>query len=206
MQRKPQLDIDTELDNSSTSPSSSEDSEPVRKKPRLDIDMILDDDSTSPSSSEDSEQKPRLDIDTEIDDGSTSPSSSQEFQKPPFGCGCGNCTLSSFIERGCPKPISSENSFPNLNLSKLTDKQKEDFRNRLQCESEDVMMQFQKLVSATIESLIRQNVSLRRLVSHIMTLVAFDPVYKKPQVPLFQDHLKELETAEDIPQDISGSK
>ena len=106
VQRKPRLDIDTELDDGSIIPSSSEDSEPVRKKPRLDID-------------------------SELDDGSSSPSSSKEFQKPPFGCGCGNCTLSSFIERGCPKPISSENSFPNLNLSELTDKQKEDLKDRL---------------------------------------------------------------------------
>ena len=55
VQRKPQLDIDSELDDGSIIPSSSEDSEPVRKKPRLDIDSELDDGSIIPSSSEDSE-------------------------------------------------------------------------------------------------------------------------------------------------------
>ena len=60
------------------------------------------------------------------------------------------------------------------------------------------MMQFQKLVSATIESLIRQNIPPQRLVSHIMTLVAFDPVFHKPQVPILQDCVEELEAADTI--------
>ena len=62
------------------------------------------------------------------------------------------------------------------------------------------MMQFQKLVSATIESLIQRNVSRQRLVSHVMTLGAFDPVYKKPQVPLFQYCLEKLKTVENVPE------
>ena len=57
------------------------------------------------------------------------------------------------------------------------------------------MMQFQELVSATIKSLIRQNVSVDEFVPHVMTLGAFDPVVKEPQVLLFQDCLKELKAA-----------
>ena len=40
------------------------------------------------------------------------------------------------------------------------------------------MMRFQELVSATI----KQNVPLDELASHVMTLGAFDPVFKEPQV------------------------
>ena len=54
-------------------------------------------------------------------------------------------------------------------------------------------------MSATIKSLIRQNVPLDELVSHVMTLGAFDPVFKEPQVPLFQYCFKELKTADTIP-------
>ena len=129
---------------------------------------------------------------------STSPPPNEGTKKPPFECGCTKCTLSSFIERGCPKPISSASSFPYLDFTGLTDKQKEDLRERLQFESQEIMMQFQKLVSATIESLFRQNVSPQRLVSHIMTLVAFDPVFHKPQVPILQECLEELEAADTI--------
>ena len=129
----------------------------------------------------------------------TSPLSNKGTKKPPFGCGCGKCTFFSFIEWGCPKPISSTSSFPYLDLSGLTDKQKEDLRESLQYESRQIMMQFQKLVSAIIESLIEQNVSLQRLVSHVMTLGAFDPIFKKPQMPLLHDRRKELKTADSVP-------
>ena len=132
---------------------------------------------------------------------STSPHLSEESQKPPFGCGCDKCTLSSFIESGCPTPIPSASSFPYLKVSGLTHEQQEDLRERLRFESREIMMQFQELVSKTIKSLISQNVPLDELVSHVMTLVAFDPdpVYKKPQVSLFQDCLQKLEAADTIP-------
>ena len=60
-------------------------------------------------------------------------------------------------------------------------------------------MRFQELVSATIKSLITRNVPLDELVSHVMTLGAFDPVFKESQVPLFQYCFKELKTADSIP-------
>ena len=59
-------------------------------------------------------------------------------------------------------------------------------------------MQFQELVSATIESLIRRNVPPKKLFSHVMTLGAFGPVFKEPQVPVFCHRFKELKTANTI--------
>ena len=133
--------------------------------------------------------------------GSTNSPPSEQSQKPPLGCGCGKCTLSSFIERGCPTPISSTNSFPYLDLSELTNEQRQELGGRLQFESHEITKHFQALVSSTIESLIRQNVSLDRLVAHVMALVTFDtdPVFNRPQVPLLQDCLKELKSADSIP-------
>ena len=61
------------------------------------------------------------------------------------------------------------------------------------------MMQFQKLVSATIKSFKRRCVPLDELVSHVMTLGAFDPVFKEPQAPVFCHCLKELKAADTIP-------
>ena len=130
---------------------------------------------------------------------STSPTLSDQSQKPPFGCGCGKCTFFSFIERGCPTPIPSASSFPYLDLSGLTHEQQHELRGRLRFESRVIMMRFQELVSATIKSLIKQNVPLDELTSHVMTLGAFDPVFKEPQVPLFQYCFRELKTADTIP-------
>ena len=61
------------------------------------------------------------------------------------------------------------------------------------------MIRFQELVSATIKSFKRQYVQLDELVSHVMTLGAFDPVFKKPQVPVFQYCFQELKAADTIP-------
>ena len=132
-------------------------------------------------------------------DGSISPPPSEGSQNPPFGCGCGKCTFFSFIERGCPTPISSGSSFPYLNLSGLTHEQQQELKGRLWSESQKIMIRFQELVSATIKSFQRRCVPLDELVSHVMTLGAFDPVFKEPQVPVFRFCFQELKAADTIP-------
>ena len=131
--------------------------------------------------------------------GCTNTSPSEVSQKPPFGCGCGKCTFFSFIERGCPAPMPSASSFPYLDLSGLTDKQQQELKGRLLFESRNIMIRFQKLVSATIKSFQRRCVPLDELVSHVMTLGTFDPVFKESQVPVFCHCFKELKAAETIP-------
>ena len=130
---------------------------------------------------------------------STTPPSSQGSQKPPFGCGCGKCTFFSFMERGCPTPISSASSFPYLNLSGLTCEQQQELMGRLHFESEKIIMRFQELLSSTVKSLIRRNVSRDELLIHVMVLGAFKPVFKESQVPAFHHCFKELKAADTIP-------
>ena len=125
----------------------------------------------------------------------TSPPSSD---KPPFGCGCGKCTFFSFIERGCPTPIPSASSFPYLDLSGLTHEQQQELRGRLRFESLEIMIHFQELVSSTILSLKEQQIPITDLVSHIMTLGAFDPVYKEPQIPAFHHYFRDLKSADTV--------
>ena len=127
----------------------------------------------------------------------TSPSTSEGSQQPPFGCGCGKCTFLSFLERRCPTPMSSVSSFPYLNLSGLNDQQLQELQGKLQLESQEIMIQFQELVSATIESLTQHNVSPKKLLCHVMTLGAFGPVFKEPQVPVFCHRFKELKVLND---------
>ena len=131
--------------------------------------------------------------------GSTNPPPNVQCKKSPFGCGCGKCTFFSFIERGCPTPIPSASSFPYLDLSGLTHEQQQELRGRLRFESQDIMIRFQELVSATIKSFQRRCIPLDDLVSHVMTLGAFEPVFKEPQVPLFQYCFQELKAADTIP-------
>ena len=129
----------------------------------------------------------------------TNPPSSEGSQKPPFGCGCGKCTFFSFIEEGCPTPLPSASSFPYLDVSGLTDEEQQDLRGKLRFESEKIMIRFQELVSATINSLKRRCVPPDELVSHVMALGAFDPVFKVSQEPVFRLCFKELKAADTIP-------
>ena len=130
----------------------------------------------------------------------SSSTSSSAGERPPFGCGCGRCTFFSYIERGCPTPTPSASSFPYLNLGGLTHEQQQELRGRLRFESQEIMMHFQKLVSATILSLKKQQIPITDLVSHIMSLGAFDPVYKEPepQASAFHHYFKDLKTADTV--------
>ena len=103
---------------------------------------------------------------------------SEGSQKPPFGCGCGKCTFFSFLERGCPTPIPSASSFPYLDLSGLSHEQQQELRERLQFESLEIVIRFQELVSATIQSLVTRKVSKEELVTHVMALGVFNSVYE----------------------------
>ena len=129
----------------------------------------------------------------------SSNTSQPAIKKAPFGCGCGNCTFFSFLERGCPTPIPTPSSFPYLDLSKLTHEQHQELSGRLCFESQKIMLLFQKLVSSTMQSIKEQKISVSDLVSHIMTLRAFDPVYEQqPQVPAFHHHFEELRTEDKV--------
>ena len=154
--------------------------------------------SNSQESNVESHYRPESDATHTRPNGQSSNTSQPASEKAPFGCECGNCTFFSLIERGCPKPIPSASSFPYLDLTRLTHDQQQELRGRLRFESQDIMMQFQKLVSSTILSIKEQQIPLSDLKSHIMTLGAFDPVYKKTQVPAFHHHFEDLETADTV--------
>ena len=70
---------------------------------------------------------------------------------------------------------------------------------RLQFESQKIIMRFQELLSATVKSLIRRNVSQDELLIHVMALGAFKPVFKESQVPAFHHCSQKLTAADTIP-------
>jgi len=132
---------------------------------------------------------------------SSGPSTSTQrdrSQRPSFGCGCGNCTFLSYIENGCPDPISKTSAFPCLNVSELTCDQKRQLRSRLRVESQEIMFKFQQLFSRVYKSLCEQEVTVDKLVTYLLSLGALDPVYKKSQKPLLQTFFQELRNAGSI--------
>ena len=102
------------------------------------------------------------------------------------------------LETGSSTPPTTTSSFPYLKVSGLTPEQQEGLRIRLCVESEDIVHKFWRLHSRVYESLRERNVPVGRLVAHLLSLRAFDPVYKDSQKPALQSFIKELRSAGSI--------
>ena len=164
--------------------------------------------STSPPLSDSLEplqRKPQVhdDIDPEV--GNTSSAPIESTQKPPFGCGCGKCTFFSFILKCCPKPTPTASSFPLLYFDRLTDDQQQELKDRFWSESRSILMRFRELVSATMKSLIRQNISPDDLKSHVIYLRSFNPVRKTKKLEMLVPFLTKPKIVDTIGNFFSGS-
>jgi len=105
------------------------------------------------------------------------------------------------LETGSPSPTSTTSTFPYFNESGLAPEQQEELSIRLCVESEDIIHKFWHLHSTIYESLRQRNIPVERLVVHLLSLGAFDPVSKdsqKCQKPVFQTFSEELRASETI--------
>ena len=102
------------------------------------------------------------------------------------------------LDTGSPTPTTTTSSFPYLNMSGLTPEEQERLEIRLCVESEDIERKFSHLQSRVYESLRERNVPVDRLVTHLLSLRAFDPVLKGSQKPALQAFSKELWNAGSI--------
>ena len=115
---------------------------------------------------------------TSVSPGPSSSTQSEETQKP--------------LEAGSPTASLVTSSFPYLKVSELTPEQQEGLSIRLCVESEDIVHKFWYLHSRVLKSLCEQKVPVDKLVTHLLSLHAFDPVHKDSQKPVLQTFLQEL--------------
>ena len=99
---------------------------------------------------------------------------------------------------GSPTPTTTSSSFPYLKVSGLTPEQQEGLSIRLCVESEDIVHKFWRLHSRVYKSLCERNVSVDKLVTHLLSLHAFDPVHKDSKKPALQNFFQELRSAGSI--------
>jgi len=142
----------------------------------------------------------------EIKSNSTICPSSTGSEKPPFGCGCGECIFFTFMVIGCPNPRPSVSSLPYLYLSEVTPERNKVLETRLRTESKRINMQFQCLVSTALTSLKKQHVTVCDILPHVMTFGADKPVLKNSQAPVFDERLNDLEKAGDLSEVFMGLK
>ena len=89
-----------------------------------------------------------------------------------FRCPCGQCSLESYIEDGCPK--SNSDSFPYLDISKLDEDDKEDLTQQLSKDTTAMIKRFANLLDETSTSLAARRVSVQRLALRALTLGAYE--------------------------------
>jgi len=102
------------------------------------------------------------------------------------------------LETGSPPTTYTISSFPYLKISELIPEQQEELSIRLCVESEDIVHKFWRLHSRVYKSLCERNVPVDKLVTHLLCLGTFDPVYKSSQKPALQTFFKDLQSAESI--------
>ena len=138
---------------------------------------------------EDSSTSKSMSDDMSTSEGVKEPSSSthsEETQRP--------------LEAASSTPGSTSSPFPYLKESGLTPEQQEGLSIRLCVESEDIVHKFWHLHSTVYESLRQRNVPVDRLVVHLLSLGAFDPVTKDSQKPVLQtfQQLQKADSIEDV--------
>ena len=100
-----------------------------------------------------------------------------------------------------PTLQSPHQQFVHYHTSKyvdLTPEQQEELKIRLCIESEEIVHKFWHLHSRVYESLCERKVSVDKLVTHLLSLHAFDPVYKDSQKPALQAFFQDLQNAGSI--------
>ena len=85
-------------------------------------------------------------------------------------------------------------------LEQVVEEEKERLKQKLYYESKDMIHKFQKLFSATIKSLKKRKVTVKRLLNHVRCLVAFEPLQEKSKLGKFECEIRDtkLKTIDDV--------
>ena len=111
-----------------------------------------------------------------------------------FRCPCGQCSLESYLEDGCPK--SNSNSFPYLDVSNLNEDDREDLTHQLSQDTSEMITSFAKLLDEICVSLAERAVSVQRVKMRALSLGAYES--QTIQKPLLNEDEMELKSAKTI--------
>ena len=111
-----------------------------------------------------------------------------------FRCPCGQCSLESYIEEGCPK--SNLDRFPFLDISKLDEDDKEDLTQQLSQEHALMTKRFANLMDETRMSIAKRGVPVQELVFRALSLGAYES--EDNPKPLLSEDEEELKRSKTI--------
>jgi len=106
-------------------------------------------------------------------------------------CGCGKCTVNSFLQTGCPKPSPVLQGFlPHLNVDGLSEKVQIIRRGKLYLEYEQICATFTSLTTKLMKSLTDRGVTVESVTQVLQSIPAFNPPHT--HTPLLAPQLSTL--------------
>lgn len=129
-------------------------------------------------------------------DQHSSDSTKEQKIRRAFGCGCGRCSLTTFLDKGCPEPVKSLSSFPYLQTQGLNHGEVMILKGRLYNEFQLMTRAFSKFNFSICMSLIYREVPVKMLARVLRDLRAFQP--SECDSPLLRDRFEAIKGAEDI--------
>ena len=78
-------------------------------------------------------------------------------------------------------------------IVEISSEEKEQLKQTLYIESEEMIYKFQKLFSATFESLKERNIAVKRVVNHIKLLGTIEPIYEDSKLGSLRRELQDIE-------------
>ena len=105
-----------------------------------------------------------------------------------FRCPCGDCSLESYLDNGCPK--SEPNSFPFLDLAKLDKNDRTDLHFKLSQDVKNIKKSFAELIYNICMSIESRGVDVDKLALCALSFGAYES--RENQKPLLGEDEKEL--------------
>ncbi len=133
---------------------------------------------------------------TSFSDPQSSDTSKESKIRQAFGCGCGKCSLTTFLDQKCPQPVKSLSSFPYLQTTGLNKGEVMILKGRLFNEFQLITRRFACFNIAICNSLIQQEITVKMLQRNLRDLRAFEP--SESDTPLLRDRFDEIKAANDI--------
>ncbi len=119
-----------------------------------------------------------------------------------YGCGCGNCSLETYLKGECPNPVETASKLPYLNTKEMRKHEIESLIGRLEEESTEMVFRFQSLVNATQHSFSDQNISALTMTSHLKSLgtlkCVLSSMSRSSETAYFRYRFREMDDAQSI--------
>ena len=130
-------------------------------------------------------------------------SNKKQCANSSFSCGCGECPALDFFNdpKCCPNPVPTVSKFPYLNISGLTEEEREGLEIQLNDDYLSINQEYGTFAGSLRRSLKERGISPVELADCLMEVQGYEPLSNSPEekrVRLLENRYSEIKEAEDI--------